>query len=132
MNILKHKSWHVYSEKNRERVRKDEKELAEQEERERERRLLADKERRLVELRGKGKSGGGDNGPGKEENDGAASTSGTSIYSGNHINFWASMEDGPGPQKTGNVEHDEDKRKEREAADKKTTMYLFKGWLSSG
>ena len=40
-HLLKHKSWHVYNEKNRERVRRDEQEEAEKEDRERERAILA-------------------------------------------------------------------------------------------
>lgn len=153
MNILKHKSWHVYNEKNRERVRRDEQQLAEEEEKERERALLAEKERRLAALRAKSRSGDGAVET-REDLDVAAATSGTSIYSGKHINFWASLETEVGvlrwpvgcrvlfllvpswcltfPSQAGNgkivnEEREEEKRKEKEAADRKTTSYLSRG-----
>ena len=50
-NILQHKSWHVYSEKNRERVRRDEEKAKQEEEKKAQRALAAEQEARLDHLR---------------------------------------------------------------------------------
>ncbi|KAI8613502.1 hypothetical protein BC830DRAFT_469356 [Chytriomyces sp. MP71] len=49
--ILKHKSWHVYNEKNRERVRKDEEKAKKEEDEKKARAAKADQEHRLGVLR---------------------------------------------------------------------------------
>lgn len=51
MNLLKHKSWHVYGKDNVEKVRKDEAKANEAEKQSTERSAVADKERRLALLR---------------------------------------------------------------------------------
>ncbi|KAG5455547.1 MAG: hypothetical protein BJ554DRAFT_5002 [Olpidium bornovanus] len=56
LNILQHKSWHVYNEKNREKVRRDEEEAAREAERKRQKAEFAESERRLVLLRAKAKT----------------------------------------------------------------------------
>ncbi|KND04860.1 uncharacterized protein SPPG_00559 [Spizellomyces punctatus DAOM BR117] len=53
LNILQHKSWHVYNEVNQERVRKDEEAARIEEEKKKERALQADREARLALLRSK-------------------------------------------------------------------------------
>lgn len=55
MNILHHKSWHVYNKDNIEKVKKDKAEAAEKEQRESDRKKKADKEKRLELLREKSK-----------------------------------------------------------------------------
>ncbi|KAJ3181109.1 hypothetical protein HDU85_003814 [Gaertneriomyces sp. JEL0708] len=59
LNILQHKSWHVYSEANRERVRKDEEAAREKDEAQRERSLQAEREARLQLLRARKKTAAG-------------------------------------------------------------------------
>ncbi|KAF9136291.1 hypothetical protein BGW39_000007 [Mortierella sp. 14UC] len=51
MNILQHKSWHVYSQKNQERVRRDEAKAEAEEKQTQERAITADREHRLAVLR---------------------------------------------------------------------------------
>ncbi|KAF9114276.1 Leukocyte receptor cluster member 1 [Mortierella sp. AM989] len=55
MNILPHKSWHVYNQKNREKVQRDEAQAKEQEQQINDRAIKADREYRLNELRRKAK-----------------------------------------------------------------------------
>ncbi|KAK6515725.1 hypothetical protein TWF281_004316 [Arthrobotrys megalospora] len=57
LNLLQHKSWHVGSAKNQERVRRDEKEAQLREEEEERRMQLADADRRLAILRQRMNSG---------------------------------------------------------------------------
>ncbi|KAF9171368.1 Leukocyte receptor cluster member 1 [Mortierella sp. AD010] len=56
MNILPHKSWHVYNQKNRERVQRDEAQAKEQEQQANDRAVKAEREYRLSELRRKAKA----------------------------------------------------------------------------
>jgi hypothetical protein len=51
LNLLHHKSWHVYSKENRERVRKDEEAAAKEEQDKKERVIKAEQEARLGKLR---------------------------------------------------------------------------------
>ncbi|KAF9357602.1 hypothetical protein BGX26_003446 [Mortierella sp. AD094] len=56
MNILPHKSWHVYNQKNREKVQRDEAQAKEQEQQASDRAIKAEREYRLSELRRKAKA----------------------------------------------------------------------------
>ncbi|KAF9903248.1 Leukocyte receptor cluster member 1 [Linnemannia zychae] len=51
MNILPHKSWHVYNQKNQDRVKKDEAKAEAEEKQIQERAIAADREHRLAVLR---------------------------------------------------------------------------------
>ena len=51
LNLLHHKSWHVYSKENRERVRKDEEAAVKEENGKKERVIKAEQEARLEKLR---------------------------------------------------------------------------------
>lgn len=51
LNLLHHKSWHVYSKDNRERVRKDEEEAGKVEKEKESRAIKAEQERRMEQLR---------------------------------------------------------------------------------
>ncbi|KAI8813667.1 hypothetical protein BJ742DRAFT_767238 [Cladochytrium replicatum] len=53
LNILQHKSWHVYSEKNREKVRRDEEEARKKEQKEKDRAIEVESDLRLQKLRAK-------------------------------------------------------------------------------
>ncbi|ELR18324.1 uncharacterized protein ACA1_371740 [Acanthamoeba castellanii str. Neff] len=55
LNILQHKSWHVWTQKNIEKVRKDQEEHRKQEDRKRKRELDIEQERRLEALRERNK-----------------------------------------------------------------------------
>ncbi|KAI8929814.1 hypothetical protein BC831DRAFT_442178 [Entophlyctis helioformis] len=60
LNILQHKSWHVYSEKNRQRVRRDEEDAARAEAEKRDRADKADQEARIQLLRSRARGASAD------------------------------------------------------------------------
>jgi len=124
MNILPKKNWHVRSQKNIDRVRKDEAKAAE-EEAERDRRSkLAEQEARTRILRDRARARNNDQiGPMPEEAVEEVTTSEVQDSSG-HINFFQDIEIGEGKE-SGNKEHEEEKKREQEEYEKKVG-YLVK------
>ncbi|XP_012945387.1 leukocyte receptor cluster member 1 homolog [Aplysia californica] len=151
MNILPHKSWHVRTKKNIERVRRDEEKAAE-EEKERQRRIaLAEQEARTDLLRarahGRALKGNDSSLPPPPVESGTAEE--TSAQPGaldvfaprssgrdvavpglgsktEHVNFFKDIEDGLCKQGK-NKEHEAEKKKEQEALEKKIGLLTYLG-----
>jgi len=124
MNILPKKNWHVRTQKNIDRVRKDEAKAAEEEAELERRSKLAEQEARTRMLRDKARSHHPEIiGPSPEENGEANVTSEVQDSSG-HINFFQDIEKGEG-RETGNKEHEEEKKREQEEYETKVG-YLVK------
>ncbi|KAK6192032.1 hypothetical protein SNE40_003583 [Patella caerulea] len=129
MNILHHKSWHVRTKKNIERVRKDEEKAAE-EEKEKERKIaLAEQEARTDILRSRAKDRIQYTTGGQTDQ----ITSGSSLQivpsaiekSGN-INFFQEIEDGLRKQGI-NEEHAKEKKAEKEKWEKSIGLLTYLG-----
>ncbi|XP_046353714.2 leukocyte receptor cluster member 1 homolog [Haliotis rufescens] len=145
MNILPHKSWHVRTKKNIERVRKDEEKAAE-EEKERLRKIaLAEQEARTDLLRKRAKLRIEDaptdqleEGPiqGEGELRGVAGTGGGEETESSavvetdelprHINFFKEIEDGMKKHGT-NAEHEAEKKAEKEKWEKSIGLLTYLG-----
>ncbi|KAH9503169.1 Leukocyte receptor cluster member 1 [Bulinus truncatus] len=122
MNILPHKSWHVRTKKNIEKVRRDEEKAAAEEKEIQRRQALADQEARteLLRYRASNKSGKrarGDEDTKKDvdlwENDGKR----------RHINFFKDIEDGLKHGK--NRENEAEKKQEQEEFEKKIGLLTY-------
>ncbi|KAF9298877.1 Leukocyte receptor cluster member 1 [Linnemannia elongata] len=127
MNILQHKSWHVYSQKNQDRVKRDEAKAEVEEKQTQERAIAADREHRLAVLRQRAaRRYANEPAPGEQEgdddttagllapvpNDTVAVTKTKS--KGEHVNFWANLEKQDTASKKGNPEYEaEVKAKEK-------------------
>ncbi|KAF9340774.1 Leukocyte receptor cluster member 1 [Linnemannia elongata] len=127
MNILQHKSWHVYSQKNQDRVKRDEAKAEVEEKQTQERAIAADREHRLAVLRQRAaRRYANEPAPGEQEgdddttagllapvpNDTVAVTKTKS--KGDHVNFWANLEKQDTASKKGNPEYEaEVKAKEK-------------------
>ncbi|XP_028929641.1 leukocyte receptor cluster member 1 [Ornithorhynchus anatinus] len=122
MNILPKKSWHVRNKDNVARVRRDEAQ-AREEERERERRaLLAQQEARTDFLRKKARR----ELPGGEA--GGAASPGREVVPRDpgHVDLFRGLEDGRGAL-SGNKEHEEEKRQEKERQEKALGLLTYLG-----
>ncbi|KAJ3032016.1 hypothetical protein HDV00_008018 [Rhizophlyctis rosea] len=122
LNILQHKSWHVYSEKNREKVRKDEEKARIEEEKKAERAVQADREARLDLMRSRARAK-------RQESDVSESNQTLTVphheteEPQQHVNFFPELE--TGRSATGkNAEHEAEKKAEKAKEDLKSTWYL--------
>ncbi|KAK0054181.1 leukocyte receptor cluster member 1 [Biomphalaria pfeifferi] len=124
MNILPHKSWHVRTKKNIEKVRRDEEKAALEEKEKQRRQALADQEARtdLLRLRASGKSG-------KHDKISSDVTKDVVVYESDgkreHINFFKDIEDGLKHGK--NREHEAEKKQEQEEFEKKIGLLTYLG-----
>lgn len=144
MNILPHKSWHVRTKKNIERVRRDEEKAAEEEKEKQRRIALAEQEARTDLLRKKAKTRAL---PSSTDDHAAlfranltGDTKDESIqYSASkdlvvpglgdtreHMNFFKELEDGLVKQGK-NKEHEADKKKEQEELEKRIGLLTYLG-----
>ncbi|RHZ44983.1 hypothetical protein Glove_701g17 [Diversispora epigaea] len=137
MNILPHKSYHVYNLKNKERVRKDEEKAQQEEAAKNERKEIAERERRLKLLREKASAKliqgiqgiqGGANNPSalestKNDDQGLQLQSSTETASG-HINFWEDKEKEFVKTFSTNPEYEAEKRAREQKIERQYTMYF--------
>lgn len=115
MNILPKKSWHVRNKNNIERVRRDEQKAAEEEKERQKRIAIAESEARTELLRQKSR-----------QHHNSDLTLPASSSSQRHINFFEDLEQGT---KLGgkNVEHEEEKRLEKEKQEKAIGLLTYLG-----
>ncbi|CAL1534494.1 unnamed protein product, partial [Lymnaea stagnalis] len=130
MNILPHKSWHVRTKKNIERVRKDEEKAAE-EEKEKQRRIsLAEQEARTKFLRVKAQSKWVTNTSDANAVVQSSVTKSATIPGlgdkQEHINFFKDIEDGVSLAGK-NKEHEKEKKQEQEQLEKKIGLLTYLG-----
>ncbi|KAJ3244953.1 Leukocyte receptor cluster member 1 [Chytriomyces hyalinus] len=125
--ILKHKSWHVYNEKNREKVRKDEEKAKLEDDEKAARAMRADQERRLGILRSKSKSHKSDDAERTPGNQPSASSNDPEFggKEGVHVNLFGELESERVQRKDGrNEEHEAEKAAEKAKFEKQFTMHL--------
>ncbi|KAI8094974.1 uncharacterized protein B0P05DRAFT_524149 [Gilbertella persicaria] len=108
MNILHHKSWHVYNKANIEKVRQDEAKAEEEAKKKHDRVVLAESEARLELLRQRANV----NLP--------VETKPSSVVQ--HVNLFQDLED-----KATNEEYEAEKKTKQDKQEKQFTMYLDKG-----
>ncbi|GFN99640.1 leukocyte receptor cluster member 1 [Plakobranchus ocellatus] len=137
MNILPHKSWHVRTKKNIERVRRDEEKAAEEEKEKQRRIALAEQEARTDLLRSKARNRAITSPQSSSESlvaqatKGANSTSKDVVVPGlgdtkEHMNFFKEIEDGLIKQGK-NQEHEAEKKKEQEDLEKRIGLLTYLG-----
>ncbi|VDI62193.1 Hypothetical predicted protein [Mytilus galloprovincialis] len=144
MNILHHKSWHVRRKDNIERVRRDEAQAADEEKEKQRKIALAEQEARTELLRSKNRKRIAETEEteesetitetGESETVTCTETSTSddkksiNIYSGSggHINFFKDAEDGI-VEKKKNVEHEKEKKDEKETWEKKMGILTYLG-----
>ncbi|KAI9349727.1 hypothetical protein BDR26DRAFT_1004097 [Obelidium mucronatum] len=120
--ILKHKSWHVYNEKNREKVRKDEEKAQKELDEKKQRSVKADQEYRLEVLRSKSSTRKRKD---TEVDDSADHDPKDFVSAGKegvHLNLFGDLESKKGDGK--NTEHEAEKAAEKQKFEKQFTMYL--------
>ncbi|KAF9179032.1 hypothetical protein BGZ50_007293 [Haplosporangium sp. Z 11] len=128
MNILQHKSWHVYSRKNIEKVKQDEARAEAEEKQTRERAIAADREHRLEVLRQRAQkrqsdSIGGSGSPTPEDTKALVKHTNTDVAR-QHINFWADLEHKDVKTNQGNPEYEAEQKKKQEKWDRTVAMHL--------
>ncbi|KAK3811405.1 MAG: hypothetical protein J3R72DRAFT_74508 [Linnemannia gamsii] len=135
MNILQHKSWHVYSQKNQERVKRDEAKAEAEEKQTQERAISADREHRLTVLRQRA-ARRHTNGPGlgedKEEDEaqpgsvapGPNDTLAVIKPTADHVNFWADLEKKDTSSKKGNPEYEAEVKAKEKKWERTIAMHL--------
>ncbi|CAG8608691.1 16727_t:CDS:2 [Racocetra fulgida] len=131
MNILPHKSYHVYNLKNRERVRKDE-EKARQEEEAKAQRKEISRERRLQILRENARARQQEllEAPKEQASDQLVTTNqklaiqSSADTTGGHINFWSDIEKEYARKVSTNPEYEAEKRAKEQKLERQYTMYL--------
>jgi len=136
MNILPHKSWHVWTEKNVAKVRKDEEEHRQEQERKRKRALEVEQERRVEALRDRNKrlKGGdstlvvADGVIGKEDQLVAVhSETTTTTEPHKHVNFFEDLERQERGEDVRNPEYEAEKKAQKEKEERLFTTYLGQG-----
>ncbi|XP_050429317.1 leukocyte receptor cluster member 1 homolog [Adelges cooleyi] len=118
MNILPKKRWHVRTKDNIARVRRDEALAAEEEKKLKMRIQLAEQEAKLSILRGKAK---------ERYDDSADRPKDEVIAESGHVNFFQDLEDGHVAHTGVNKEHEEEKKEEKEAYEKKIGYLTYLG-----
>ncbi|KAG0236373.1 hypothetical protein B0O80DRAFT_494997 [Mortierella sp. GBAus27b] len=123
MNILPHKSWHVYNQKNRDRVRRDEAKAEAEEKHNQERSEAAEQEHRLAVLRQRAQRRltGSEYGP-PTPDDTKISTDAKE-----HVNFWSDLEQQDTKGKQGNPENEAEAKAKQEKWDRTIAMHLDTG-----
>ncbi|KAG0213432.1 hypothetical protein BGX28_004488 [Mortierella sp. GBA30] len=144
MNILQHKSWHVYSQKNRDKVRRDEAKAEEEQRQTQERAIAADREHRLALLRQRAQKrqsniigdetsdgdqarNSADQGPPSAEDTKALVKLHDSSVKRQHVNFWSELEQQDTKSKQGNPEREAEEKLKQEKWDRKIAMHLDAG-----
>ncbi|KAF9959029.1 hypothetical protein BGZ70_008992 [Mortierella alpina] len=142
MNILPHKSWHVYSQKNRDKVRRDEAKAEDEQKQIQDRSIAADREHRLALLRERAQkrqsNAIGGEVPEKEHSqtdDGSPAAEDTmalvrsqdSSVKKQHVNFWADLETQDTKSKKGNPEREAEEKRKQEKWDRTIAMHLDSG-----
>ncbi|KAF9906977.1 hypothetical protein BX616_000558 [Lobosporangium transversale] len=132
MNILPHKSWHVYNQKNRDRVRKDEAEAEAKNKRKAEETLAADREYKLKVLRDRAKRRVLSSNDTEILDEGQPnllekrdSKSISKDSRAQHVNFWADLEGREaGYNNKGNEEYEAEKKAKLNKFERKSGMFL--------
>ncbi|XP_026813361.1 leukocyte receptor cluster member 1 homolog [Rhopalosiphum maidis] len=118
MNILPKKRWHVRTKDNIARVRRDEAQAAEEEKKLKMRIQLAEQETKLALLRNKSK---------QRYDDSADRPKETKSEELTHVNFFQDLEDGNVAHTGVNKEHEQEKKEEKEAYEKKVGYLTYLG-----
>ncbi|KAI9143671.1 hypothetical protein BKA69DRAFT_1123082 [Paraphysoderma sedebokerense] len=133
MNILHHKSWHVYNKTNIEKVRQDEEKARQEEKEKQDRAIAAEKEYRLQQLRLRAKGQPSETVPSTssihDESSKSSSETITSIVtSSGHINFFADAEKAEKQHiistTATNPEYEAEKKAKEKKYEKQFTKYL--------
>ncbi|RGB30601.1 hypothetical protein C1646_671564 [Rhizophagus diaphanus] len=131
MNILPHKSYHVYNLKNKERVRKDEEKAKQEAAAKEDRSRIAEREHRLLVLRQRAKQRQTGVETTKDEQLEENSNQDMSIQTvkntdsiQGHINFWADIEKESLAVVSTNPEYEAEKKAKEKKWEKQFTMYL--------
>ncbi|KAF8937919.1 hypothetical protein BGZ58_001944 [Dissophora ornata] len=122
MNILPHKSWHVYNQKNRDKVRRDEAKAEEEEKQTNDRAIAADREHRLTVLRQRAQKRLSNNlgdEQSEQDRDQGQSTVGPPVpedtkavtVAAQHVNFWSDLEQHDTKSRQGNPENEAEESK---------------------
>ncbi|KAG0254190.1 hypothetical protein BG011_005904 [Mortierella polycephala] len=128
MNILQHKSWHVYNKKNIEKVKQDEAKAEVEGKQTRDRAIAADREHRLEVLRQRAQkrqadSIGSSGSPTLEDTKALVKHADTNVTR-QHINFWADLEHKDVKTNQGNPEYEAEQKKKQEKWDRTVAMHL--------
>ncbi|KAF9156384.1 hypothetical protein BG015_005593 [Linnemannia schmuckeri] len=137
MNILQHKSWHVYSQKNQDRVKRDEAKAAAEENQTKERAIAADREHRLAVLRQRAaRRYANEPGPGEQEGNDETTPGPAALVLNNtvavnktkskeeHVNFWADLEKQDTVSKKGNLEYEAEVKAKEKKWERTIAMHL--------